>query len=135
VDNAELFRTLRRIGALPSPDKLMADAVGYVGRMTEYKAGSPMFKQAVADLIDHDSTRVLKGINRDAVRGIFHERERAGDDMQLMVWVGEGGNPCGPCSERFGEVRTWAQWAVDGLPGSSVCLGGMLCHCVLYAVH
>ena len=133
MDNVELFRTLRKYNALPSPAKILSDSMGYVSRMTEYKAGTDQWKGAVADLINHDSTRVMKGINRQAVRGIYQERDRDGDDSRPMVWIGEGGNPCGPCQDRFGEIKTWAQWVIDGMPPTG-CLGNWLCKCVLYAV-
>ena len=53
-------------------------------------------------------------------------------DKGLMAWVTVGGHRiCHDCDGRAGEVRTFAEWEVEGVPGSgwSVCQG--FCYCVL----
>jgi hypothetical protein len=134
MDPVDLYRTLRRFEALPSMETVTADAMGYVSRMTSYPAGSPQWKAAVSDLIDHNSGRALKSQSRTAIRQIYIEREAEGDDQTLMVWMGEGGkNTCGFCLDNFGVIKTLAQWSVDGMPGADVCAGGDLCKCALAA--
>lgn len=135
LDTLDLYGALLDAGATVPYEKMVSDAMGYVSRMTTYPPGSPQFKGAVADLVNHDSTRVLKAQNRRAVERVFTAREVDGDPAQLMVWLGEGGkNTCGYCLDRFGIVQPYHQWVVDGLPGADVCAGGNLCQCVLAAV-
>ena len=135
MNTVDLFRTLRDYGALPTESKLIGDASGYVARMTNYRPGSVQFKQAVNNLLDQSSGRALKGINREAVRSIYTEREANGDLDTLMVWMGEGGkNTCGFCLDQFGVIKTYSQWQQDGMPGADICAGGMLCKCSLHAV-
>jgi len=135
LDPADLFRTLQRMRALPAIEKITADAVGYISRMTNYGRGTLQFKEAVSELVNHMSTRALKGQARRAVERLHTAREVDGNDNQLLVWVGEGGkNTCDYCVDRFGEIRTYAQWMTEGMPGADVCRGGDLCKCGLAAV-
>lgn len=135
LEPVDLFRTLQRMKALPAIEKVTADAIGYVSRMTNYGRGTVQFKEAVSNLVDHVSTRVIKGQARRAVERLHTAREIDGNDNQLLVWVGEGGkNTCDYCVDRFGEIRTYAQWLTEGMPGADVCRGGDLCKCGLAAV-
>ena len=136
MDTMDLYRTLNRYDALLPPQKTIGDAMGYVNRMTSYPAKSPQWQQAVNDLIDHNSGRALKGMNRRAVERIYsaREAESTGEADPWMVWIGEGGkNTCDFCLDRFGVVQRMSQWIQDGLPGADVCAGGDLCKCGLVA--
>ncbi len=134
MDNTELYNALREYGALRPVDKVVADSMGYVSRMTSYPPGSEQWKSAVNDLIDQNSARAIKGQNRRAVERIYSFREADGDMSTLMVWVGEGGKPCANCPLYYGEVRTYGEWIESGiLPGASICAGGDNCRCHLAA--
>jgi hypothetical protein len=135
MEPVDLFRSLRSIGALPAIEKTTADAIGYVSRMTNYAAGSPQFKAAVNNLIDSLSSRAVMGQSRRAIERIYTERVVGGDRSRLMVWICEGAkNTCVYCRGNAGEIKTYAQWVIDGLPGADVCAGGDLCKCGLDAV-
>ncbi|MCP4548676.1 MAG: hypothetical protein GY835_19640 [bacterium] len=132
VDSVTLYQTLYDYGAIRPIEKQIADAAGYVARMTEYRPGSTQFTEAVNDLINRDSKRVLKQQNRRAVERVYSFRSADGDMDALMAWIGEGGkNTCSYCLERFGRVQTYQEWIDEGLPGSAVCKGGDACQCHL----
>ncbi len=134
MDNVELYNTLIDYGAMQPADKMITAHMDYVSRMTNHRPGSPQFKAAVNDLIDRNSTRALKGMNRQAVQSIYSYREAGGDMATLMVWIGEGGKrTCEFCLANFGVVKPYGQWVEDGMPGMDVCAGGSLCRCVLSA--
>jgi hypothetical protein len=135
MDNVKLYDTLREYSALRSPDQVIADATQYVSRMTSYPPGSDQFNGAVADLVDQNSKRAIKGQNRRSVEQLYSYRESGGDYDRLMVWIGElGGKNCAYCPPLFGEVRTYGEWIESGtMPGSSVCAGGDYCRCHLAA--
>jgi hypothetical protein len=135
LDTVDLYRTLVQIDAVVPMDKLMADAAGYVSRMTSYRPGSTQWKEAVADLVDYNSKRALTSMTRRSVERIYSYREADGVGSTRMVWVGEGGkNTCLFCVDMFGVVKTYDQWIVDGMPGADVCAGGDLCKCGLAAL-
>jgi hypothetical protein len=134
MEPVDLYRSLRSMGALPAIEKTTADAIGYVSRMTNYAAGSQQFKAAVNNLIDSLSSRAVIGQSRRAIERIYTERAVGGDSSRLMVWICEGAkNTCEYCRARSGEIKTYEQWVVDGLPGADVCAGQDLCKCGLDA--
>jgi hypothetical protein len=134
MEPAQLFRELDQIGAIHSADKMIADASGYVARMTSYPPGSPQFKQEVARLIDRNAGDVQRQMNRRAVQRLYSYRESEGDPNALLVWLLESSKPCDFCIARAGEIDTYANWLDRGMPGPEVCAGGNRCHCQLHAV-
>jgi len=135
IPNKELYNVLVEAEALRPIEKAIADAHGYVARMTNYPPGSPQFKEAVADLVNYESTRGLKAANRRAVENIYTARQVGGDVNQLLVWIVEGGkSTCEFCLARAGQVETYLTWIEIGLPGAEVCLGGDLCRCGLASI-
>ena len=135
LSNTELYNLLRDNKGLKSMDKLVADQAGYVSRMTSYPSGSAQFKEAVADLVNHNSGRALKGMNRRSVESLSIIAESGGNIETLLVWLLDPNSKhCSECPARAGEVKTLAEWEADGMPGEEVCLGGSLCHCHLAAV-
>lgn len=135
LEPVDLYKTLKEFDALVPMDKLVADAAGYVSRMTSYRPGSAQWKEAVSQLVDHNSKRSLTGITRRSVERVYSYREANGNGNALMVWVGEGGkNTCGFCVDNFGVIKTYDQWALDGMPGADICSGGDQCKCGLAAI-
>ncbi len=134
LSDTELYSGLRQYGALKPADHMIADATGYVRRMTSYKPGSTQFKAAVADLVDPHAKDIVRNVNRRSVESIYSYREADGDLNTLMVWIGErGGKNCDYCMALFGEVDTYGNWIERGLPGADVCKGGDRCRCHLAA--
>lgn len=125
--NKELYGALRELDALPPFDDMVSKNMGYVSRMTDLPPGSPRFNEEVNALINSNSTRGMKSMNRRSIQQIYTARELAGDFTKLMAWITESGkNVCDYCAHRGGEVRTYTQWVEVGLPGASVCKGGDL---------
>ena len=135
MNDKELYGALTEIGAMRPAQKTIADSMGYVSRMTNYKPRSPQFKSEVANLIDSNSKRGLVGMNRRAVERLYTVQAIGGDTEKLMVWVVEGGkNTCGFCLDRAGSVMTYEEWSNQGMPGADVCKGGDMCRCHLEVV-
>lgn len=135
IDDRELYNFLLENGAMQPIEKTIAGNVGYVSRMTNYRPGSPQFKEAVSDLVSSNSKRGLKAQNRRAVEKIYTLREVDGDMSALMAWMVEGGkNTCSYCLARAGEVKPYSEWVIEGLPGADVCKGADLCNCHLAAI-
>ena len=133
VPSKDLYNILLESGAHKPFDKAVADASGYVSRMTSHPPGSPQFKEAVADLVG-DSERALMGKNRRAVEQLHTMQQIGGDLNTLMVWILDpGSKSCEYCPQRAGEVMAYWEWVEDGLPGASVCKGGDKCNCHLAA--
>lgn len=125
LSDRDLYNTLLESGAMRPVEKAVADSMGYVARMTNHKPGSPQFKAEVASLIDSKSKRGLKGMNRRAIEQVTVAQSIGGDLEKLMAWIVEGGkNTCGFCLDRAGEVKTYAEWVSEGMPGADVCRGG-----------
>lgn len=132
MSDTELFGVLTDIGALRPPEKLISDATGYVSRMTNYRPRSPQFKEAVANLVDVNSKRALKAINRRSVESLYSYRAADGNLSTLMVWVVEfGPGTCSYCEALAGTVATYQEFIETGLPGADICKGGDLCNCHL----
>jgi hypothetical protein len=135
MNNSVLYSELQKIGALQSFDKYTADAVGYVSRMTNHPPGSPQFKEAVADLVNMESTGAQQRMNRRSIEALSVDRQTDGNENALMCWVLDPtSNHCPYCPANAGEVMTLAQWREVGLPGSDTCKGGDRCNCHLYAI-
>jgi hypothetical protein len=132
LQNKELYDLLVSIKGLRPMESQMADAAGYVSRMTNYQQGSPQFTAAVADLVDVQSKRGLTNMNRRSVEGLSVFDQTGGDLETLMVWILDAGaKHCNFCPARAGEVMTLGEWEQDGLPGADVCAGGDRCRCHL----
>jgi hypothetical protein len=134
MEPAALYRQLLEYDAIMPMEKQIADAMGYVSRMTNYPPGSEQFTAEVNRLIDRNSGDVMRQNNRRAVQRIYSFREADGDPNALMVWLLESSAPCTYCVDRAGEIDTYANWVERGLPGPEVCAGGNRCHCQLSAV-
>jgi hypothetical protein len=134
LSNTELYNTLLEYNAIRPFEQTVVSAQGYVARMTNYKPGSPQFKQEVAKLIDVNSTRGIKSMNRQAISQIHTLGQIDGDATTPLVWIVEGGpTTCSFCLANAGEVDTYNGWVERGLPGADICLGGDLCRCQLAA--
>lgn len=136
MSDVELYDVLIDLRAMRPPDKIIADSVGYVSRMTNYKPGSPQFNEAVSDLINTDSTRALKSMNRRSVESMYSYREANGNLDTLMVWVVEASpRTCSYCLSLGGTVATYQEFIENiGLPGADICKGGDLCNCHLQSI-
>jgi hypothetical protein len=134
MEPTALYKQLLRYDAIMPADKQIADAMGYVARMTNYPPDSAQFKAEVARLIDRNSGDVLKQHNRRAVQRIYSFREAGGSMDALMVWLLESSKPCDFCIANAGEVKTYGEWLDSGMPGPEVCAGANRCHCQLHAV-
>jgi len=133
LSDVDLYNALRDYRALRPPDQLIADATGYVSRITNYRPGSTQFKAEIARLIEVDS-RNIKYMNRRTVERVHTYREADGDYNTKMVWIGEPSpTNCAYCPPLFGVVKTYGDWLEDGMPGSDVCAGGDRCKCHLAA--
>jgi hypothetical protein len=134
LTNVELYETLLDYNAIRPFEQSVVSAQGYVARMTNYKPGSPQFKEEVSKLIDVNSTRGIKSANRQAVSQIHTLGQIDGDATTPLVWIVEGGpGTCSYCRANAGEVDTYNGWIERGLPGADTCLGGDLCRCQLAA--
>ena len=135
LSNAELYEQLRAVEALRPPQQAIADASGYVSRMTRYKPGSTQFKEATADLVNVQSKRGLVQQNRRSVERLYSFRQVDGDLDREMVWIGERSTRnCPYCPPLFGMVATYREFIDEiGMPGADVCSGGDYCNCHLDA--
>ena len=132
IPSSELYTTLLESEAILPLEKRIADAVGYISRMTNYPPNSIQFKEEVSSLIDVNSGRNLKRMNRRAVERVHSYRDANGDGQTLMVWLVEGGpGTCSWCLENAGVVDTYEGWIQNGLPGAETCKGGDSCQCHL----
>jgi hypothetical protein len=135
MSNTQLYNALLETEAILSFDKLVTDAMSSVTRMTSFAPGDPRFTEEVARLIDLNSDKNLKQLNRRAVERAHSFRESNGDAKTLMVWLVEGGpSTCPACLARAGRVRTYEDWIEMGMPGWEVCYGGGSCRCHLAKV-
>lgn len=129
----ELYGALQELGALKPAGQAIADASGYVFRMTGYRPGSAQFKSEVARLVD-SSAQNIKWMNRRAVERLHSYREADGDMNTPMVWIGERSPAnCPYCPPNFGVIKKYREWLEDGMPGSDVCAGQDRCQCHLAA--
>lgn len=134
ISDIELYETLLEYDAILPQEQLIANASGYVARMTNYPPKSPQFKEEVAKLIDTNSKSNLKAMNRRAIERIHAYREAKGSADTLMVWLTEGGpSTCSYCLDMGGTVGTYEWFISNGMPGAEVCKGGDRCRCHLSA--
>jgi len=127
-----LYENLLDFHAIRPIEHSIADATGYVARMTNYPPGSTQFKSEVASLVDTNAKGRIKQMNRRAVERIHAYREAGGMGKTLMVWQVEGGkNTCDYCLANAGQVETYDDWILLGLPGAETCAGGDRCRCHL----
>jgi hypothetical protein len=132
LSNAQLYNELQSTGALMPVDKYISNQMGYVSRMTNYPTGSAQFKEAVADLVNFNSTTAQTTMNRRSVETLSMLRESGGDYNTAMVWILDPNSKhCDYCPARAGEIMTLNEWLEDGLPGADVCRGGDRCNCHL----
>lgn len=130
----ELNALLDHYGIQPYWGALQTQAMGYVSRMTEYRPGSEEWREAVANLLDRDSSRGALGMNRRIAQAWSSLDAIDGDVNKTMIWLTENDEDvCDPCEERGGVEMTWAEWQIAGPPGT-VCLGGSYCRCDLVVV-
>lgn len=135
MSTAEAYESFRQIDALQQFDHVVTDQMGYVGRMTNYKKGSAQWKEEVASLTDSNSKAFQKKATRRSSERIYSWREAKGDVETLMVWVGEADKKaCSYCKNNYGEVYSYADWLIIGLPGAETCAGGDYCRCHLAAI-
>ena len=92
---------------------------------TDMKEGGRIFGQFRNDI----KSQVVFSINQSAKLGQYKHYDM---DKMLFTWVTVGGHKvCPDCDARTGQIKSWAEWEAEGLPGSgwSVCKG--YCYCVL----
>jgi len=56
------------------------------------------------------------------------------EENDLMEWVIESENPCPDCEVRSGEVKTFSEWRLEGLPREGATICGANCKCELHKV-
>lgn len=75
-------------------------------------------------------TIVTAEVNEAANQGMYAEYQKAG--VKKYRWVTVSEKPCPDCLERHGQVETWEDWELIGLPksGFSVCQENCKCRLV-----
>lgn len=132
MTDLELFERLLSNGAIRPAEQTIVWAQGHTARLTGFAPGSPQYKEEIAKLIDTNSKRAMKAMNRRAVSRIHIINQVSGDALTPLVWIVEGGpNTCSYCLDNAGEVDTLDGWTERGLPGADVCLGLDSCRCML----
>ncbi len=132
MDDVQLYDLLLETKSLRSFDKVVADQMGYVSRMTGLRPGDPRFNEEMSKLIEVNSGDYMKRQNRRTVERLYTKREIGGDTKSKMVWIVEGGpRTCSACHSNAGEIKTYEEWENYGLPGASTCFGGDRCRCHL----
>lgn len=59
-------------------------------------------------------------------------REQYGDKgIKSFKWITAGGNVCDDCLPRHGEVATWEEWNITGMPRSGFSVCKQNCQCQL----
>jgi len=72
---------------------------------------------------------VISGVNRAANEGMYEEYKDAG--ASRWMWVTVSGKPCPDCAERHGQVETWEDWEILGMPQSGFSICQDHCKCKL----
>ncbi len=116
--------------------QMQTESIGYVTRMTAYPPNSLEWDNAINNLIDTQSKRGMLGMTRRISERWSTLDTIDGNINHEMVWITEGddGSRCDQCAARAGELYTYKEWTVRGLPGSGVCDGGDMCRCELGAI-
>jgi hypothetical protein len=71
----------------------------------------------------------VTGINEAANQGMYAEYKNTG--LSRWRWVTVSAKPCPDCAERHGQVETWEDWELMGLPKSGFSICQDHCHCKL----
>jgi hypothetical protein len=73
-------------------------------------------------------------IKRGTIGAINQAFRRFGDMGGKLRWVAISKNICPDCKERAGEIDTWDNWTVRGMPGSGFSVCKEYCYCQLLPV-
>ena len=132
LSDAELLVVLEETGMIAPWNVMQSQAADYVLRMTELPPGSVAFKAAVGNLITAESRRGILGMTRRAAQQFTTLNDMGGDETKEFIWIVEGDDrTCNPCMANAAEIKTYAEWQAQGLPGSATCDGGDYCRCDL----
>ena len=132
MSNAELLDFLESHGVTKSYGQMQMDAGQYVTRMTDLRPGSPEWAAEVFRITDTESRRGMLGLTRRVQQNWTTLEYIDGDVDTQLIWVSEGDDhTCDNCARQAGQVKTYRQWQLEGMPGASTCLGGDYCRCDL----
>ncbi len=72
----------------------------------------------------------ITGINDAANQGMYSEYKNTG--LSRWRWITVSAKPCPDCEERHGQVETWEDWELLGMPksGFSICQNNCKCKLV-----
>jgi hypothetical protein len=129
---ARLRAVLEEFKLIDHPDVLRADAMRYVGRLTQLEGEALL---AEVERVVQENT-LLKRARRISQRYML--AMAVGEDADkdpLMIRIDEGDdNTCDACDALGGLIAPLSEHAAHGLPGSASCLGGDYCRCTLMRV-
>ena len=98
---------------------------------------------AIVDILRNDLTTggrifgefrntVRRGIISDTMQASRIGQDRVYGDSMNMRWISVGTPKiCPDCEERIGEVRSWNEWELVGLPASGFSVCKEFCYCQL----
>lgn len=131
----ELDLILQRYKVFAPWNEMIAQAQGYVARLSSIPPGSPDFEDEVNRITQPSSRRGLLGLVRRTQQNYTTMIAAQGNPQQVFIRVTEGGDGvCELCEERAGAMGTLAHHEAIGAPGAASCLGGDYCRCQLYPV-
>jgi len=76
--------------------------------------------------IKNTTGNAIQMASTEASRSVFEER-----GVKEYTWITGGGNTCPDCLPRHGEVATYEEWEISGLPRSGFSVCGLHCGCTL----
>lgn len=89
--------------------------------------------QALVTQHEKDFVTGLRQMTKEAIRGY---RVAKLEVAQSLMWVDVGDSEeCKSCRARHNKVKTFKQWSLVGLPGSSALVCGANCRCELVPVN
>jgi hypothetical protein len=127
-----LRSVLEEFKLVDHPDVLRADAMRYVGRLTQLE-GEALLAE-VERVVGENN--LLKRARRMSQRYMLAMAVGGDADKDpLMIRIDEGDdNTCDACDALGGMIAPLSEHAAHGLPGSASCLGGDYCRCTLMRV-
>jgi len=136
LPNDQLLSVLEHYGVIEPWHQMKQRATEYVQRMSRIRPGD---EQAIQDAVDEITTtasrRGMLGLNRRIYETWSSLDAIDGNLNQDMIWICEDDeSSCTGCKSHGGEIKSYAEWQIEGPPGAAICKGGDYCRCQLVAV-
>ncbi len=135
LSQKELIDVLQHYGVTKPWEQMRLETSKYLERVSGIQPNSDRWKEEMNSILDHESTAGMRKLTKRVTENWSTLDSIDGNLQHEMMWITVTDDSlCIECEDNGGDIQTYEDWAIQGLPGAAVCLGGDECRCELVPV-